>query len=425
MEKSLSPTRADRLLETFYKNAVAVRGIGGTKQIIEDREFSGESMILDGQTVANFGLCSYLGLGEDPRVREASHQAIDAYGASYSSSIAYQAIPLYTDLKERFERIFGANIVIAPTTTLAHFSALPVLVRPGDMAFVDAQAHASVLSATQILLAGGIVVKQLHHGDLAALETVLAADEGEGKIWYLVDGVYSMHGDVSSARALTDLMDRYPRLHVYCDDAHGFGWAGKHGRGQHLDQGGWHERLVVVVGLAKSFGSMGGVIATQDGEMTELIELCGPPLTFGGPIPPASLGASIASADIHLSDELSELQAELMTRIDLVNRLDSESSLGLTDRSRTPLWFLEVGNLKQTMALFVEMRNAGFYLNVAGFPAVPMRHSGLRFTVTIKNSLDQIDAMLTCLNEKRLEIIGETEIEVIIDELLPVSPTDS
>jgi 7-keto-8-aminopelargonate synthetase-like enzyme len=253
---------------------------------------------------------------------------------------------------------------------------------------------------------------------------VLEADEGEGRIWYLVDGVFSMHGDVSPAAELVALMNKYPRLHVYCDDAHGFGWAGEHGRGQHLDVGGWHERLVVTVGLAKSFGSMGGVIATQDGEMTDLIELCGPPLTFGGPIPPASLGASVASADIHLSEELPELQAELMTRIDLVNQLESQMSLGLTDKSRTPLWFLEIGHMKDTIALFTEMRNAGFYLNVAGFPAVPMRHSGLRFTVTTKNSMDQIEAMLTCLNEKRLELFGETAIEISIDENVPVQSDD-
>ena len=417
MDKSLSPTRADRLMEAFKHTASTVREAGGSRQLIEDEHFTGDVITLRGQKLGNFGLCSYLGLGEDHRLREGAHKAIDAYGTSFSSSLAYQGIPLYRDLRERFEIIFGAKVVIAPTTTLAHFSAMPVLIRPGDVVYVDAQAHASVLSSTQILQANGIEVMQVRHGDLVTLETALQKDEGEGRIWLLVDGVYSMHGDTAPAEALTALLEMYPRLHIYCDDAHGFGWHGNFGSGQYLRRVGWHHRLVVAVGLAKAFGSMGGVIATPDGDLADLIELTGPPLTFSGPIPPPTLGASIAAADILLSDELPDLQSELMKRIDLVNTMSSGMSLGLTDNSRTPLWFLEVGPLNKTMELFVAVRDAGFFLNVAGFPAVPLRHAGLRFTVTTKNPVSQIEDMLACLSEKRLELFGDTEIEVDIDKI--------
>jgi len=417
MDKPLSPTRADRLLETFQSTAQLVREVGGARQLIDDEHFSGDAISLRGQKLGNFGLCSYLSLGEDHRVREGAHRAIEAYGTSFSSSLAYQGIPLYRDLRERFERIFDANVVVAPTTTLAHFSALPIMVRPGDVAYVDAQAHASVLAATQLLLASGVPVKSIRHGDLAKMESVLEEDEGEGRIWLLVDGVYSMHGDTAPGEELAALLDRYPRLHIYCDDAHGFAWDGQFGRGQYLKRTGWHERLVVVVGLAKGFGSMGGVIATPDGDLAELVELCGPPLTFGGPIPPPTLGASIVAADILLSDELPHLQSELMKRIDLVNTMSTEMSLGLSDRSRTPLWFFEVGSLEDTAELFVAMRDAGFFLNVAAFPAVPHRHAGLRFTVTTQNPVSQIEDMLTRLKEKSLEMFGETDIEIDIDRV--------
>jgi len=412
MDKSLSPTRADRLLEAFQHTASTVRKAGGSRQLIEDEHFTGDVITLQGQKLGNFGLCSYLGLGEDPRLREGAHKAIDAYGTSFSSSLAFQGIPLYRDLRERFEAIFGAKVVIAPTTTLAHFSAMPVLVRPGDVVYVDTQAHASVLSATQILQAGGIPVTAFRHGDLAAIKTILQEAEGEGRIWLMVDGVYSMSGDTAPAEELTAFLEKYPRLHIYCDDAHGFGWDGRFGSGQYLRRAGWHERLVVVVGLAKAFGSMGGVIATPDGELADLIELTGPPLTFSGPIPPPTLGASIAAADIFLSDELPVIQSELMRRIDLVNTMSTEMSIGLTDKSRTPLWFLDLGTLDKTMELFVAMRDAGFFLNAAGFPAVPLRHAGLRFTVTTQNPVSQIEDMLTCLREKQLEIAGDTEIEI-------------
>ena len=90
-----------------------------------------------------------------------------------------------------------ANVVLAPTTTLAHFSALPVLVRPGDDVLVDAAAHASVQTATQLLQANGIPVRTVPHNDLGAVESILSEHSGPGRVWLLIDGVYSMHGDLA------------------------------------------------------------------------------------------------------------------------------------------------------------------------------------------------------------------------------------
>ena len=157
-----------------------------------------------------------------------------------------------------------------------------------------------------------------------------------------------------------------------------------------------------------------------DPELADLVELVGPPLTFGGPIPPASLGAAVASAEIHLSDELAERQLEFAKRIDLVNRLAAEMEIPLSDLSPTPIWYLEVGGVESTLRLFVGMRDSGFYLNGSAFPVVPHGHAGLRFTVTLYNSERQIEDMLTCLHELSVETIGKTEIEIDLTAELPV-----
>ena len=387
-------------------------------RVIEDDHFDGASITLDGQVLRNFGLCSYLSLGEDDRLKEASKAAIDRFGTSFSSSVTYSAVPLYNDLRERMERLFGAHVVLTGTTTLGHLSALPVLVRSSDVVFVDQQTHTSVLTATQGLQVSGIPVTPLPHNDMDAFEQAIQADDGEGRIWYLTDGVFSMHGDSSPAEHLRVLLERYPRLHIYCDDAHGFGWAGRHGRGHFLERfGDWHDRLVVIVGLSKSFGSLGGAIATPNKEFAELIRLCGPASMFGGPIPPASLGAGVAAADILLSDEYEEMRRGLMERIDLVNDLGERLGLNFVSTERTPLWFHDVGHMDDMLALLTAMRDAGFYLNGSGFPAVPHGHAGIRFTVTVDNSMADIEEMLTTLNEKRLELFGETEIEVDLAEI--------
>ena len=107
-----------------------------------------------------------------------------------------------------------------------------------------------------------------------------------------------MQGMTAPAEDMRAILDAHENLWVYCDDAHSLGWSGLHGRGQFLERAGWHDRLVMAFGLAKSFGTMGGVIATPDPVLIELIEITGGPMIFGGPLPPSTLGASIASADI-------------------------------------------------------------------------------------------------------------------------------
>jgi 7-keto-8-aminopelargonate synthetase-like enzyme len=250
------------------------------------------------------------------------------------------------------------------------------------------------------LQANGADIHQLPHSDLETLASLAA--EATGRTWYLFDGLYSMQGVTAPAEDLREMLDAHDDLWLYCDDAHSLGWSGRHGRGQFLERSGWHDRLVMAFGLAKSFGTMGGLIASQDGEMIELIETSGGPMIFGGPLPPSTLGASIASADIHLSDELPGLQDELMERIRLVNEFSEEIGLPLAQREDTPLWFCEIGAALSAISVATSMREKGFYLNAAVFPAVPRNQGGVRFTVTRYNGLAQIEAMLSTLNEVRL-----------------------
>jgi len=198
------------------------------------------------------------------------------------------------------------------------------------------------------------------------------------------------------------MLDTHEDLWLYCDDAHSLGWSGQRGRGQFLERAGWHDRIIMAFGLAKSFGTMGGLIASPDGELIELIETSGGPMIFGGPLPPATLGASIASADVHLSDELPGLQGELMERIRFVNEYSEKIGLPLAQREETPLWFCELGGALTVMSVVYSMVDKGYYLNGALFPAVPRNQGGVRFTVTRYNSLAQIEAMLTTLNVVRL-----------------------
>lgn len=408
MSRSLSHTSADRAISQLHDAMKLAQEIGVGGQVIDDEKFQGAVVNLGGQEVVNFGLCAYLALGDDSRLIDAAIDATSRYGNSYSSSIAYTSLPLYRELRERLRAMLDAHVLVAGTTTLAHLAALPVLVRRGDVVVVDALAHASLLSVLPILQANGASVVQAPHNDLTAV--VEHASAADGNTWYLIDGLYSMRGETAPAEEIAELLTVYPDLWVYCDDAHGLSWSGAKGRGQFLERAGWHERLVMAFGLAKSFGTMGGVVAARDPELIDLIAATGGPMVFGGPLPPATLGASIASADIHLSDELPTLQAELMENIRLVNSVAKEIGLPLASREETPLWFVEIGQSMSAFSTAAAMRKEGFYLNVAVFPVVPRGRAGIRFTVTRYHDPGQIEAMLTRLNDLRLEYAGADDL---------------
>lgn len=408
MPRSPAHTSSKRTIEQFLTTARLARDIGIGRQLIEDEKFRGDRFTVRGREVANFGLCSYLALGDDPRLVEAGIDALTRYGNSYSSSIAYSALPLYGELRERFEAMVGAPAVIAGTTTLAHMSALPVLVRSGDTVVIDSLAHASLKAVVPSLQANGATVLQLRHNDLSRLAE--HAESAPGRTWYLFDGLYSMEGGTAPAEELRAMLDDHQDLWLYCDEAHSLGWSGIRGRGQFLDRSGWHERLLVAFGLSKSFGTLGGAVASTDRDMIETIEVTGGPMLFGGPLPPPALGAGIASADIHLSDELPSLQEDLVDRIRLVNDFSDEIGLPLARFEETPLFFVEIGPSMSTVSAAASMLDKGFYLNAAVFPVVPRNRGGLRFTVTRYNGHAQIEDMLTQLNQVRIDHDGVDEV---------------
>lgn len=405
---------ADRLLRRFYESASAARDRGLSRRLIEDEALEDNLITLDGARLVNFTSCSYLDLGTDDRLRRAAVDAVARFGTSYSSSTAYTAVPLYGELTARVAVMLGAPVVLAPTTTLAHLSALPLLARKGDIVLIDAFAHASLQMATSLLVATDIPVRTLPHNDEAALESAVVAAESEtaGRVWYLADGVYSMHGDTAPFPFVHRLLDRHPRLHAYIDDAHGFSWQGLRGCGVALHATGWHARMVLAVGFAKSFGTVGAAVAAPDPELVDLIEICGGPLTFGGPIVPAALGAGIASADIHLSEEHPALRDDLLRRIALVDEVAHHLAIPLAPAAVSPIRFVEVGSTTAMFDVVSSLKADGYYLSGAMFPAVAQGHAGVRFTITRGSTEGQIEAMLHRLSHHLRRVSGRPELVI-------------
>jgi 7-keto-8-aminopelargonate synthetase-like enzyme len=384
-----------RFLNITERNVNRIRDEGFGRVMVDDQSPTGEWISVDGRKVLNFGSCAYLGLNVDPRLKEGAIAAIERFGPVYSSSTAYTYVDLYDELEKRLTAIFDAPVAIPATTTLGHLSALPVLVGLDDLVIVDLQSHASVQLATQVLRAQDVEVELISHNDVAALAARLAeVGDRHERVWYLADGIYSMYGDTAPASEIRTLLDEFPNLWVYYDDAHGVGWSGESGRGWVLNEAGHHERVIISASLAKSFGAGGAVLVVPDAAMKQRLETCGGTFIFSGPIHPAGLGAAVASTDIHLSAEHAERQRRLLDQIAFVQRGLIERRLPVMSLEQTPIWFLKIGSLDATLELTRRMLGDGFYVNPATYPAVPVRSDGVRFTQTLYHSDYDLEALL-------------------------------
>jgi 7-keto-8-aminopelargonate synthetase-like enzyme len=214
------------------------------------------------------------------------------------------------------------------------------------------------------------------------------------RVWYLADGIYSMHGDRAPMDALRGLLARHPRLHIYVDDAHGMGWLGRNGRGSVLGEAGLPPRTVVVVSLAKSFAAGGAVLIFPDAEGARRVRTCGSTMTFSGPLQPALLGAAIASARVHLSPEIVERQQKLRQRIELFNALARQAQLPLASTDPTPIRFVVAGGDHATYRMAAALMKEGFYANTATFPAVSQDRGGLRVSLTVHQTLDDVRGLV-------------------------------
>ncbi len=389
----------------------------------EDDQLDGRTILIDERPRLHFASCSYLGLELDPRLRDGAIDAASRYGTQFSSSRSYVSVPLYQELEALVDRIFDAHTLITPSTTLAHLAALPVLIDSDDAVLLDHQVHQSIQLAIPQVRLQGTSVEIVRHGRIDLLDQrIRELSQSHRHVWYLADGVYSMYGDFAPTKALSWLLERYEQLHLYIDDAHGMSWSGRHGRGVAAQALGGHDRVVISASLNKTFGAAGGVLAFPSREQEQLVRNCGSTVIFAGPIQPPMLGAAIASAKIHLSPEIEQLQAKLLERIRFVNQCARELDIPLVSESEVPIRYVGLGINAAALDMAEFLMERGIYVNPAGFPAVGSRNAGVRFTVTVHHSLEDIRRVMETLAERMpvsLARAGTDRAEVARDFGIP------
>ena len=387
---------------------------GVSKNILHlstDKVLNGRKVVINDKELLHFGNCNYLGLEQHPAVKEAAVRAIRSEGIRLTMSRAYVSSGYYNKLETLLSEIFGGYTIVAPSSTMLHLSAIPVLIGARDAVILDHQVHASMRQAVQYIKPMGVFVKTVRHSDFEMLESNIKRlyDKYE-KIWYILDGVYSMYGDAPDMHQLIALLDKYPKLHLYVDDAHGTSWIGQYGCGYVLNQVPLHERMMLTVSLGKGFGVIGGVLISKNEEPCRRVKTCGGTLIFSAPLSSGLLGAAVESAKIHLSSELTVLQNDLQDKIVYCNKLIREAKLPSIREENTPIFYIALGQPKATYLMLERLINSGFLVNIGVFPAVSLKCSGIRFLLTCHLQKEDIFQLIQAIKYHLPQVMAECDV---------------
>jgi 7-keto-8-aminopelargonate synthetase-like enzyme len=411
------------VIEQIHREA---RSRGTSFRVCDNERIEGPTLRLDGGDRVSFASCSYLGLEFHPDVVEGCVDAARRYGTQFASSRAYVSPRIYQELQDALCGIFDAPTLMVPSTTLGHQIALPVLATEKDAILLDNQAHRSVHIGATLARAGGATLETIAHRDLddRLLETLQRLSREHDTVWFAIDGVYSMYGDVAPVGLLRQALDVAPNVRLYVDDAHGLSWAGEHGRGHFLSRMPMSSRMVLATSFAKGFGAGGGCLVFPDQAELERVQMTGGPYFFSGPTQPPMMGAALGSARVHLSPEIVGLQRALAERVQLFNALMHEFDLPLLSTNESPIFFLKIGSQEAMFDIARRVEEDGFYINVSHFPAVPAKRAGLRLAITTMHSKEQIRGVAQSLARRipeafRAHGIVREELDALYHRAVP------
>lgn len=379
----------------------------------DDQELHGRTFTLRGQELLSFASCSYLGLEQHPQLVEGIIHAARRYGTQFSATRGFVSAPPYGELEALMSEVLGGYAIACSSTSLGHQSALGVLATEKDAIVLDHQAHYSIQQAAQLSRTAGCHVELVKHGELErSLDALQRLAPVRRTVWFAVDGVYSMYGDLVPVEILREALKVAPNVRLYVDDAHGMSWVGRHGRGSFLTRMGFNERIVLATSMNKAFAAGGGCLLFATEKERQYVRKTGGPLFFSGPLQPPMLGAAMASARLHLSPEIYQHQEVLQERVRLANRLIREAGLPLLVENETPIFFLRLGLPRLAFKVARRMMDEGIYVTPSVYPTVPMRRGGIRLSITAYHTAEDVTRVIQRLAVHIPAVLAEEGLTV-------------
>ncbi|MBQ0029750.1 MAG: pyridoxal phosphate-dependent aminotransferase family protein [Paludibacteraceae bacterium] len=358
-------------------------------------------VVMDGKKVLMFGSNSYMGLTNDPRIKQAAIEATQKYGTGCAGSrFLNGTLDIHVELEKQLAEYVGKESAICVSAGFnVNSGVIPKLVGPHDFIVYDELAHASIFTGIQNALCKKLKFK---HNDMDELEKKLQKCDRESVKLIVVDGVYSMEGDVAKLPEIVDLAKKYDAA-VYVDEAHGIGVFGKQGRGV-CDHFGLTKEVDLIMGtFSKSLASIGGFCA---GDATVMNWLRHSTYTyiFSASMTPAAAAAALKALEIIKNEPERQEHLWEITKYAIEGFRNLGFEIGHTE---TPIIPLFVRDNDKTF-LFTKMAfDRGVFINPVVSPAVPPEDTLVRFSLMATNTKQQIDTALEVLGgcAKELGII--------------------
>ena len=356
----------------------------------------GRKIILDGKEVLNFCSNNYLGLADDPRLREAAIECIKEEGAgSGASRLICGNMAAHRELEETIARFKGVeSCLLFSTGYMANVGIIASVFGRDDMIFCDRLNHASIIDG---IILSQAKFKRYPHNDVQALEEMLRSAAGFRRRGIITDSVFSMDGDIAPLAKIVSLAQKYDCL-VMIDEAHALGVMGKNGKGL-AEYFGVEERIDIQMGtLSKAAGSFGAYCCGSK-ELIDLLVNKARSFIYTTALPPAVAAASKKAIEI-IRDEPA-LRQKLWANTDYFHKAVVAMGLNILS-SVTPIIPIVVGESAVAVEFSKRLLGQGIFVSAIRPPTVPAGTARLRLTVMATHTREDLDYTL-----EKLKVIGE------------------
>lgn len=345
-------------------------------------------VVIEGQRRIMLGSNNYLGLTHHPKVVEAAQRALQRYGSGCTGSRFLNGT---LDLHEQLETSLAEFLkkeacLVFSTGYQANLGMISGLIGRGDVVYLDKLDHASIVDGAKMSYGE---TERFNHGDLAGLERKLERQKAGVATMIVVDGVYSMEGDIADVPNLVRVAHKHGAA-LAVDDAHSIGVLGSNGDGTAAHYGLIEEVDLIAGTFSKSLASIGGFVAASE-SVIHYLRHHSRPLIFTASLPPANTAGVLAALEL--------LQSEPERRESLwanTRRLhEGFRSLGFDiGPTETPIIPVLIGPLEKTFMMWRKLFEAGVFTNPVAPPAVPPSQCRLRTSLMATHTFEQIDFAL-------------------------------
>ncbi|MFZ4704595.1 MAG: serine palmitoyltransferase [Bacteroidales bacterium] len=355
-------------------------------------------VITNGKKVLMFGSNSYLGLTNHPKIKEAAKKAIDKYGTGCAGSrFLNGTLDIHIELEERLARLLNKDAAICYSTGFqVNLGVVSVLTGRNDYLLLDEFDHASIIEGSRLSFSK---IFKYKHNDMQALEAKLRLCEPDKIKLIVVDGIFSMEGDIVNLPEIVRLAGKY-NASIMVDDAHAIGVLGKDGAGTASHFGLSNEVDLTMGTFSKSLASLGGFIAA-DKEVINFLKHNSRSLIFSASMTPPSVATALAALDIMVSEP------ERMKHLwDLTAyALKAFKEMGFdTGKSESPIIPLFIRDDYKVLKMTKLLLDEGIFVNPVVSPGVPKEDSLIRFSLMATHTYEQLDIAFEKISKAAMKL---------------------